>query len=172
MAMAAARPVKTDDDTEVALELADLIAKQEIHELLMRFLRGMDRQDWDSVRSCYHPGAVHDHGTFRGPIDELIEREKKIYEHFVSNTHFAGNELIDVDGDVARSELYSVCWHRIRARDGQPETDSLSGMRYFDDLERREGEWRIANRLIEMDWQREDPVSTGVVNWSRVLGHQ
>jgi hypothetical protein len=142
------------------VDVNELIAKQEVHEVLMRFMRGMDRQDWELVRSCYYPEAIHDHGTWRGHVDEFIEREKVTYQRFVINTHFAGNELIEVEGDTARSELYSVCWHRVRAQGDDPEIDWVSGMRYQDRLERRDGEWRIAYRLIAMDWHRADPVTS------------
>jgi hypothetical protein len=140
------------------MDLVDLIAKQEIHEVLMRFLRSMDRQDWDTVRACFHPDAVHDHGTWRGSIDQFIEREKTTYKAFVTNTHFAGNELIDLNGDTASSELYSVCWHRVRGEPGRPEVDWVSGMRYIDQLARRHGQWRIVDRLVVIDWSRSDPV--------------
>jgi hypothetical protein len=141
------------------MELAELIAKQEIHEVLMRFLRSMDRQEWEAVRSCFHPGAVHDHGTWRGSIDEFIEREKATYGQFSSNTHLGGNELIEIDGDTARCELYSVCWHRLKGTPQRPEEDSVNGMRYLDKFECRGGEWRIVDRLVVLDWQRVDPVS-------------
>jgi len=32
------------------------------------------------------------------------------------------------------------------------------GLRYCDRLERRDGEWRIANRVCAMDWSRIDAV--------------
>jgi hypothetical protein len=141
------------------MEIAELLAKYEIHELLMRCIRAFDTQEWDVVRECFHPGAIHDHGTWRGPIDELIEREIVTYQKLVGNFHFAGNELITVDGDTARSELYSVCWHRCRAEDPEPEIDLVSGMRYLDRLERRDGVWRIADRVVAIDWYRSDPVT-------------
>jgi hypothetical protein len=142
-----------------AVDVIELIAKQEIHEVLMRFLRGMDRQDWAAVRACFHPGAIHDHGTWRGSIEEFIEREKSVYERFVVNTHFAGNELIAVDGDTATSELYSVCWHRVAAEPGGTEVDWLAAMRFLDRFERRDGEWRIADRVVAIDWTRHDAVT-------------
>jgi hypothetical protein len=154
------------------LELADLIAKQEIHEVLMRLMQGLDRKDWETVRSCFHPDGVHDHDrgdrdpdrdrsdeTWRGSIEEFIELEKRAFERFVSNFHFVGNELIELDGDSARSEQYSVCWHRVRAEAGLPEIDRVVGMRCLDRLERREGEWRIRERIVIHDWQRQDPVA-------------
>jgi hypothetical protein len=36
------------------MTLEELVAKQEISEPLHRYCRGIDRFDWDLVRSCYH----------------------------------------------------------------------------------------------------------------------
>jgi hypothetical protein len=64
--------------------------------------------------------------------------------------------LIEVDGDVARSESYLVAYHRVE-HDGR-EFDSLLGARYVDRFERRSGEWRIAQRSVIVDWERFDEV--------------
>ena len=48
------------------MTLEELVAKQEISELLHRYCRGIDRFDRDLVRSCYHDDADDDHGIFRG----------------------------------------------------------------------------------------------------------
>jgi hypothetical protein len=141
------------------MDITELLAKYEIHELLMRCLRAFDTEDWDVVRECFDPGAVHDHGTWRGPIDELIAREMVTYTELVGNFHFAGNELISVDGDTATSELYSVCWHRKQAAGSDPEVDIVGGMRYLDRHVRRDGVWRIADRVVKLDWHRADPVT-------------
>jgi hypothetical protein len=141
------------------MNLSELSDKYEIHDLLIRCMRAFDTEEWDVVRSCFHPGAIHDHETWRGSIDELIEREIVTYGQLTGNFHFAGNELIILEGDVARSEVYSVCWHRRAGTQGGPEVDLVSGMQYLDRLEKRSGEWRIADRLVKIAWHRADPVT-------------
>lgn len=150
------------------MDVAELLAKYEIHELLMRCLGAFDREDWDVVRESFHPGAQHDHGTWKGSIDELIEREKVTYQGFSGNFHFSGNEQIWLDGDSARSEMYSVCWHRTRGDAKRSPEDLVAGMRYLDQHERRDGVWRIADRVVVIDWYRSDPVTSP--DWPRVLG--
>ena len=46
--------------TDPALQA--LLDKQEIAELLTRYLRSVDRGDVDTLRACYLPGATEDHG--------------------------------------------------------------------------------------------------------------
>ena len=50
-----------DEKTERALRV--LLDKQEIHEVLMRYCRGIDRCDAELLHSVYHPDATDDHGT-------------------------------------------------------------------------------------------------------------
>jgi len=45
--------------TESALE--ELVARNAITEVLYRYCRGVDRRDWELLRSCYHPEAQDDH---------------------------------------------------------------------------------------------------------------
>jgi SnoaL-like protein len=73
--------------------------------------------------------------------------------------HFVGNQLVEVDGDVARAESYCVAYHRRAASADEPASDLIIGLRYCDRLERRDGEWRIADRVCAMDWSRIDPVT-------------
>ena len=64
-----------DGSVEIAADLAakveDLIARQEIHELIMAQARGIDRADEALLRSVWHPGATTDAGVFAGSADEF-----------------------------------------------------------------------------------------------------
>jgi hypothetical protein len=53
---------------------------------------------------------------------------------------------VDLDRDLARSETYAVAFHRYTDADGHP-TDMWAGLRYVDRFERRQGEWRIEERV-------------------------
>ena len=46
--------------------LQRLIDKDEIRDVMARYCRGVDRADWDLVRSTYHTDAYDDHGDYRG----------------------------------------------------------------------------------------------------------
>ncbi len=52
--------------------LQDLIDKQAIREVVLTYCRGIDRLDFDLVRSAYHPDAIDHHTGFDGNIDEYI----------------------------------------------------------------------------------------------------
>ncbi len=144
--------------------LSRVADQQEISEVIYRYCRGIDRCDYDLVRSCYHPDAIDDHGDFRGGIDDFIAYVKNGLPRFESTMHFIGNLLVDVHGDTARAESYLIAHHRLRESRSKPQRDFVVGLRYVDDFERRHGEWRIAGRVCVFDWSRTDPLQPG--NWA------
>lgn len=150
----------------MAVTLDILLARAEIADVLHRYARGIDRMDFDLVRSCYHPDAFDDHGALSGDVDTFIAGARSFLPRFVATMHFLGNMHIEVDGEAARAETYAVAYHRVAgqgeggdaAGDGK---DDIWGIRYVDRFERRDGEWRIAHRVVAQEWRRVDPVPAG-----------
>ena len=131
-----------------------LLAKQEIEEVVLRYCRGIDRMDQALVRSCYHPDATDEHGSFSGGVEAYIAFAWKLLPRYDATMHFVGNVLIEVEGDVARSEAYCIAHHR--KQEGPPPSNLATGCRYVDRFERRDGEWRIAKRVVTTEWIRHD----------------
>ena len=155
------------DQSSLPMTLQDLAAQQEIRDVLIRYTRGIDRMDADLVRSTYHPDAHDDHGAYQGGVDGFIEWVQQALSYFDSTMHFIGNQLVAVngaDGDTAHAESYCVAYHRRRTRPGsngepdEPGHDLVTALRYVDRMERRAGEWRIADRRCVFDWTRRDPI--------------
>lgn len=140
--------------------LDELIAKQEIHEVMMRYCRGVNRLDPDLVRSCFQPDAYEDHGAFKGSaVDFSAAFTPERFTAFKSMFHLVGNELVELDGDRAAHEAYFVGCHRYEDESGE-EMDVFFGGRYLSVFERRNnGHWLIARRTVVHDWSRIDPVS-------------
>ena len=132
-----------------------MLAKQEIREVVMRYCRGIDRMDEALVRSCYHPDATDEHGSFSGGLDEFVAFAWKLLRRCTSTMHFIGNMLIEVQDDAARSESYGIAFHR--SDSGEPEGNLVTGFRFIDRFERRQdGVWRIARRIATTEWVRVD----------------
>lgn len=129
------------------MDVDELIARAEITDVLYRYCRGIDRRDWDLLRSCYHDDAYDDHGSLVGPIDEFIRISKPFADRVAATVHFMGNVLIEVDGDVARAESYVVAYHAYEHEDGTSRHDNWA-IRYLDRFERRDGTWKIAYRVV------------------------
>ena len=144
------------------MTLEELLARQEIADVIYRYARGIDRMDFDLVRSCYHPDAYDDHGAMKGGVEEFIESGRAFLPRFEATMHFMGNMLIEVSGETARAETYAVAYHR-EARDDGSGRDDIWGIRYVDRFEKRSGEWKIAHRVVAQEWRRVDPVPAGRV---------
>lgn len=136
-----------------------LRAEQEIKSVLQRYCRGVDRRDFELVRSTYYPDAHDAHGAYNGGVDGLIDWMTRRHESVAQSMHMLGNCLIEWHGSQADVETYCVTYQRLAA-DGAASTADVgltvggSGQqtqvrcRYLDKFERRAGEWRIANRAV------------------------
>lgn len=144
------------------MTLETLLARTEIADVINRYARGIDRLDFDLVRSCYHPDAYDDHGTMKGGVEEFIESARAFLPRYEATMHFLGNMLIEVDGEVARAETYAIAYHRLKLEDGSGK-DDVWGIRYVDRFEQRDGAWKIAHRVVAQEWRRVDPVPAGRV---------
>jgi hypothetical protein len=131
--------------------IQSLLDKQSIYEVLVRYCRGVDRCDEDLIRSAYHEDSYDDRGYWKGPGHELASfLADRLRTSNSATTHSITNVLIEVDGDVARSEA-QVHATLIR-RDSDPVEADVIGARYLDRLSRRAGEWRIEHRTVVLDW--------------------
>ena len=142
----------------MTISAAELSDREEIRDVLFRYTRGIDRLDLALVRSCYHPDAHDDHGAFRGDLEGFLAWVGDVLSYFESTMHFIGNQLIEVDGDVAHTESYCVAYHRRGPHDGEDPYDLVTALRYVDRLERRGGDWKIADQVCVFDWTRRDPI--------------
>ncbi|MGF6382445.1 nuclear transport factor 2 family protein [Paraburkholderia sp. CNPSo 3155] len=142
-------------------KLQALLDEADIRRVHIRYCRGIDRMDWDLVRSCYHPDAIDRHGAYNGGVEGFIEWAAELLPQFESTQHFTGNQYVEVQGDVGFAEHYAQARHRTRPDGERPAMDWVVFIRYVDRMERRHGEWRIADRMVVLDSQRSDPVPDG-----------
>lgn len=137
--------------------LNELDARLQIHDVLVKLGQGVDRLDRDLIISCYHSDAIDNHGAFVGSpegfADWVIDRHTG---HILSCMHHLGNEYIQVDGDTAKSESYVIAMYRFM-KEGRLYDMTAPG-RYLDKFEKRNGQWKIINRLVLFEKDRHDPV--------------
>jgi hypothetical protein len=134
-------------------DIAELIDRENITRVLFRYCRAIDRCDKELLRSVYHPDAIDDHGIFRGLGWDFVEFVIPLLENMGPTSHALTNCLIEIEGDSAYSESYVTAFHSaVRTEDGI--VDIIAGGRYVDRFERRHGEWRIADRVVVVDWNQ------------------
>ena len=66
-----------------------------IEQVMRRWCRAVDRRDWALVRSVFHPGAIDDHGMYKGDIDGLIEWLEARHQCITMSMHVLGNVFIE-----------------------------------------------------------------------------
>jgi len=131
----------------------ELIAKQEIYEVVCRYSRGIDRLDMELVRDCYHPDAIDHHSGFTGGVDEFLIWAADSLRKMDGTMHTICNQLVELHGDVALAETYAHTSHWTR-RPTAPSQNAVTGTRYIDRFEKRDGVWRIAERWATRSWIR------------------
>ncbi|KAK1718701.1 hypothetical protein CaCOL14_003317 [Colletotrichum acutatum] len=126
-----------------------ILDKDEIRTVIYRFARGADRLIRDVVQSVYHEDATDNHGTYNGPA-------KDFFDSMGSNSikaahHQIGQSLIEIeeDGRKAHAETYCTATTIVEVEQGEKWTTFL--VRYVDNLEKRDGEWRITHRFCAFD---------------------
>ncbi len=146
-----------------------LLAKQDIYELLARYLRAVDRGDIDALRACYLPGAVEDHGgVYSGPAESYVDGIAAMLSHPRNlTTHCLSNVLIELaadggtDPNAARVESYVTAFARVRKPDRE-RGDTLTVARMVDDVAvGGDGRWGIRRRRLVWEWNHDMDVSEG-----------
>ncbi len=137
--------------------LRGLLDERAIRDVIHRYARGVDRLDWELVRSCFYADAKLTYGQAQTP-EEFIAGASRGLPLYALTQHAVTNITIEVSGDTAHSESYCLARHRTRGTDGAPDSDFLWGGRYVDRHERRAGEWRIASRICIHEWTKIETV--------------
>lgn len=155
-------------DAQLEAKLRELIDRQEIWSLLLRYGRGIDRFDREMIRSCYWDDAIDDHHSFVGAPDDFIAWAMGF--HGTYNTvhhHGVGNHYVEIDGDDAHGETYYTF---IGAMAEPPHMLSIG--RYIDHFQRRDSVWKIANRVcvIEKQFTLADGDDAGVAAAAQAYG--
>lgn len=133
-------------DAELERKLRELVDRDEIRQVMLRYGRGLDRLDFELARSCYWDDAIEDHGSYVGRPDDFIRWADETTRAHRYTQHAILNHFCDLQGDDAYCETY---YQFTGVKDEPPHFISVG--RYIDHFQKRPGkggsEWRIANRV-------------------------
>jgi hypothetical protein len=142
------------------MNVEELIARAEIHDVLLRYCRGLDRVDMKLVRGAFHDDAWIDFpaSLHVGNLDGFVEFLSAEMPRFVRTMHFLGNSLIEFDGpNVAHVETYLNADHQGSDKHHWKGENVKLWARYLDRFEQRNGVWLIARRRLLVDWMFKYP---------------
>lgn len=132
-------------------EVQRLIDESAIRNLIAHYPRALDRQDHEMLASLFHADAIADYGNgiYKGPAAGFVEfmmHNGRPGSHWM---HHYGNQIVEIDGDVAFVETYCLAYYREAQADGGAGTrEVFLRVRYLDRVEKRKEEWRIAHRRV------------------------
>ncbi|CAH2394307.1 SnoaL-like domain-containing protein [Mesorhizobium ventifaucium] len=136
-------------------KIVELLDREAIRDCLYRYCRGTDRADEAMLRSAYWPDAHDSHGPYRGPAEGFIRFALDVFKTGPRNIHQITNILIEfISAAEAAVESYFTALQRGPDQDGEVRQMLLCG-RYCDLFQKRQGEWRIAERTVVYDWIEE-----------------
>ncbi len=128
----------------------NLLDKALIHDTLMLYCRGVDRYDADIVSSVFHadaradyPGHKFDGLNIGASLTDLMRRTMYVTSHGLTTVN------IEVAGNLAVSEAYgySMDLHLVNGE----QRLMFSATRYIDRFEKRDGSWKISDRVVLSD---------------------
>ena len=137
------------------LDVQALIDRAAIQDVLMQYFSAVDAGDKRAVRACFTEDVLAQYEgrpVIRG-VDALLA-QIVLFENLASgacriSTHFAGNlRFKDVQLQRAETELNAFAC----LVDEGGATVAIRSLRYFDQLRKENGEWKIAARLHTLDW--------------------
>ena len=117
-----------------------------------------DKGDWEVLRGCFHPDATACLSWYNGPAEGFVEGSKRMLragkDH--AGAHVFGSHRIKLNGD--RAIMESDVQYFLRDRVQGLMTDANMQMLFYDQMERRDGVWRIWRWTAVYNADRVDPV--------------
>lgn len=152
-----------------------LLSERAIHRLAYTYARGGDRIDSEIFKSVFWPEGGYRQHYSDEPISVIGD---SLIEEFMGRTfscthHMTGNILIDFQSEnQARTEVYFAAFHLTRSHVDAKALEAILGPtrfaeeaskpgrvyeivvggRYLDEVERREGVWKISRRRLIHDY--------------------
>ena len=130
-----------------------LMDREILRQFPQRYARAVDQRDHDALTALFDPDGSVD-GTFgqqavRAYLDTMGSRP----DTGGTSMHVLADPLIDLEvgADTARLDTYAVVYQVPADADAPLRT---LGMRYVDDMLRRDGTWCIHHRVARMLWMR------------------
>ncbi len=133
-----------------AMNLQELSDRAEISDLLARYARAVDRQDWKLYRSLFTADAQIDYtsvGGVAGGVEEVVAFLAGAMSMFESIQHLISNVEIEIEGDTA--SVTAMVYNPLKLP-GSPVW--ATGGWYHHKLVRTSDGWRSRSLVEEASW--------------------
>ncbi|MEV5676686.1 hypothetical protein AMK09_12705 [Streptomyces sp. CB02488] len=106
-----------------------------------------DLSEWEQLGDLFHPGATIAITWFDGLATDFVAGSARMGASDLRNKHFVGNPSITFNGDRAFVETNAM----IVAENVALELGATTHNRFLDQVEKRDGVWRIVRRESSYD---------------------
>jgi len=122
--------------------------RQDVADLLVRYASGIDRRDWDLLRSCFTDDCVADYGDIGrwNGADEITEWMRNTHDLLGRSLHRITNVTVTSNGDAVTARAYvdAIVF-------GPDDVHGAQSAGYYDDVVvRTDDGWKIARRRFTM----------------------
>lgn len=131
-------------------ELQAMLDREKIRNCVIRLARGEDRRDAELIKASWWPDATYDYGVQSGDFPSYLAWVVPGADAIKNTQHVLGQTHVELASETARAETHVISYHRVDM--GSGDQDTCIGGRYLDRMEKRGGEWRIAERVMLYDW--------------------
>ncbi len=139
----------------------DALDRQQIERVRADWAHARDHADWELLAACFHPDATACLAWYNGPAQGFVEGSKRMLNpngDFSAN-HAFGNQRIARARD--RAILESDVTYFMRDRTAGYLNDVAMQMLFYDQMEKRDGVWRIWKWTAFYTTDRIDPAVPG-----------
>jgi hypothetical protein len=135
----------------------DLLDRDEIAHVLIRYATGLDNRDAQAVASCFTDDARFDFsgGTVGPGVEQVVSHVMRV-STLATTTHMLGNLTIHVSGTTAEAHTSAVAYLLLNS---EPRL-RVRGLRYDDKLLNTAVGWRIHHRRHSFKWMYEVPTTS------------
>lgn len=145
-------------------EIRDLLARQDIHQLHLRYAAAVEARDIDAMTELFVPHARYgEYGEGPGALRQMMSAslDSSVFAVILVSGH-----LIEVDGeDSAHGQVWAQCFAQTHA-DGFVE----QLIKYEDRYQRHSGRWRFLHRRHRLYYgvaRPESPLTQQAAEWPR-----
>jgi hypothetical protein len=115
-----------------------------------------DSGDWEKLRATAHPGATMTTTWFDGGFEDFVTACEASWRKGSRSQHFLGGTSVHINGERALAQTRMSIM--VRSTLDGVEVDAACHGRFFDRVEKRDGNWRIGKRSVIYEKDRLDPV--------------
>jgi hypothetical protein len=141
-----------------------------IRQMVERWAVWRDAGHWEKFATVWHPDGVMMATWFQGPFADFIRVTQEGWAKGVSILHFLGGSAIEVAGERAIAQTKMTISQRgmvegeNMGESGPVLCDVVCTGRFYDFVQKHEGQWKLLHRQPIYEKDRIDPVdSTAVV---------